>query len=155
MIVGTVYDVNVHQKILERNRTFKKNNGNGKKKINWMRKTKIEIIRIICRLFINLFFCLERQIDLESSGDKPRKYEQLLLCFSIYTNSRTIFSTKVGEDSIGVIHGLRFLSIFWITLIHSELYAVDYTGIIIKLKNKIISKQCYNLLTIDKRIIFR
>ncbi|KAK2576741.1 hypothetical protein KPH14_005391 [Odynerus spinipes] len=50
---------------------------------------------------------------------------QVLQSFSIYTNTKIIFSTKLPSDSIPVIHGLRFLSMVWIILVHTALFAAD------------------------------
>lgn len=62
-----------------------------------------------------------------------KKYRQrttgkVLLCFSIYTNTKIIFDTKLSSDSLPVIHGLRFLGMVWIIMIHTIFYMSDFTG---------------------------
>lgn len=55
-------------------------------------------------------------------------WEKVLMCFSIYTNTKIIFTTKLNSDSIPVIHGLRFLGMAWIIMIHTIFYMSDYAG---------------------------
>ena len=61
------------------------------------------------------------------------KYHQstagkVFLCFSIYTNTKIIFDTRLSSDSVPVIHGLRFLGMVWIIMIHTIFYMSDYAG---------------------------
>ncbi|KAG7197537.1 hypothetical protein KM043_017647 [Ampulex compressa] len=55
-----------------------------------------------------------------------RPMEQILMCFSIYTNTKKIFNTDVNSDLIHAIHGLRFLGMVWIILVHTIFYVQDY-----------------------------
>lgn len=43
---------------------------------------------------------------------------KLLTCFSLYCNSKAIFSTHVPDGSITSIHGIRVLSLAWVILGH-------------------------------------
>lgn len=52
---------------------------------------------------------------------------KILLCFSVYTNTKLLFNTKEGPDTISVIHGLRFISIVWIILFHAQLVSKEDT----------------------------
>lgn len=54
---------------------------------------------------------------------------KILLYFSIYTNTKIILDTKLGEDSVPAIHGLRFLGMMWIIMIHTIFYMSDYAGL--------------------------
>ncbi|CAB0032047.1 unnamed protein product [Trichogramma brassicae] len=51
---------------------------------------------------------------------------RLLLSFSVASNTRLIFGTRLGPDSIGPIHGIRFLGMVWIVMIHTVFYMSDY-----------------------------
>ncbi|XP_008545090.1 nose resistant to fluoxetine protein 6 [Microplitis demolitor] len=51
--------------------------------------------------------------------------EEVLLCFSIYTNFKIIFNTKSNEDSVTSINGIRLLGMIWIFLLHAVVYSND------------------------------
>ncbi|XP_070527508.1 nose resistant to fluoxetine protein 6-like [Cardiocondyla obscurior] len=53
------------------------------------------------------------------------KLGKVLMCFSVYRNTKEIFSTKLDTDAIPVIHGLKFLSIIIIIFYHYFLYTWD------------------------------
>lgn len=53
---------------------------------------------------------------------------KILMCFSVYTNTGKIFSTKVDADAIPLIHGLKFLSMCWIIFVHIIFFMMDYIG---------------------------
>ncbi|XP_057340517.1 nose resistant to fluoxetine protein 6-like [Microplitis mediator] len=57
---------------------------------------------------------------------KPTIVVKILLCFSVYTNSKIIFNTKISKDSLTSIHGLRFFGMLWIMMIHTVFYSNDY-----------------------------
>ncbi|CAL1684887.1 unnamed protein product [Lasius platythorax] len=98
MIIGTIYDIFVYQKYL-----------NAKNKI-----TKI-----------NSDNTPEEMEMADSSSHEENRIGKVLICFSIYTNTKAIFSTKSDEE-LSVIHGLRFLSMVWIIMAHTILYTIDY-----------------------------
>ena len=62
------------------------------------------------------------------SSHQESKLGKILICFSIYTNTKIILSTKVEDDSISIIHGLRLISTIWIISIHTLFYSIDYIG---------------------------
>lgn len=55
-------------------------------------------------------------------------FGETLKCFSIYTNTKIMFGTKLGPDAIGPINGLRFLVMAWIIVVHTVLYMPDFMG---------------------------
>ena len=59
---------------------------------------------------------------------RPSLYGELLQCFSVYTNTKIIFGTKLGPDTVAPIHGLRFLGMVWIIMIHTIFYMADFMG---------------------------
>lgn len=59
---------------------------------------------------------------------QENKFGKILMCFSIYTNTKIILSTKLGDDSIPIIHGIRFITMIWIIISHAIFYSGDYFG---------------------------
>ncbi|XP_060526878.1 nose resistant to fluoxetine protein 6-like isoform X1 [Cylas formicarius] len=53
---------------------------------------------------------------------------EILKCFSYYTNVKRFTKTKVGSDSVPVIHGLRFLGMGWVILVHTTFYQADFVA---------------------------
>ncbi|XP_070524251.1 nose resistant to fluoxetine protein 6 [Cardiocondyla obscurior] len=98
MISGTIYDIFIHQKYLK-----------AKNKAAVSLKNTIEEIGITG----------------PSSSYEKNRIANVLMCFSIYTNTKRIFSTK-HDETIPVIHGLRFLTMIWIILGHTVFYTIDY-----------------------------
>ena len=49
-----------------------------------------------------------------------------MLCFSAVRNSRKILHCGTPEESLTSIHGLRFLSLAWVILVHTylQLFAI-------------------------------
>ncbi|XP_067204228.1 nose resistant to fluoxetine protein 6-like [Linepithema humile] len=96
MIIGTIYDVFVHQKHLKVKSKTHENN-------------------------------IHEQMEITAlSSHQENKLGKILICFSIYTNTKIILSTKVEDDSISIIHGLRFISTILIISIHTLFYSIDY-----------------------------
>lgn len=52
----------------------------------------------------------------------------VLMCFSIYTNTKRILNTELTAESIPIIHGLRFLTMMWIIMGHAVLFTNNYIG---------------------------
>lgn len=45
--------------------------------------------------------------------DEKSTASKVLLCFSIYSNTRNLFNTEVKEEKLLVIHGLKALTLMW------------------------------------------
>ncbi|XP_077275007.1 nose resistant to fluoxetine protein 6-like [Temnothorax americanus] len=60
------------------------------------------------------------------SAYRKSKIEEILICFSAYTNTKKIFNTKLNAGTIPVIHGLKFLSMCSIILFHSVYYTFNF-----------------------------
>ncbi|GAB1867720.1 Nose resistant-to-fluoxetine protein N-terminal domain-containing protein [Camponotus japonicus] len=96
MIIGTTYDIFVHQKyFIVTDKTI----ANVK---NISEEMKITPLR------------------------QESRIGQILMCFSIYTNTKIILNTKLNADEIPVIHGLKFLSMSWIIIFHTIFFLTDY-----------------------------
>ncbi|KAG8035844.1 hypothetical protein G9C98_002970 [Cotesia typhae] len=76
------------------------------------------VIGTTCDIIIN-----QRRQKLK---EKENVIKKILICFSIYTNSKIIFNTKINKDSLASIHGLRFFGMLWIMMIHTVYYSNDY-----------------------------
>ncbi|XP_018300565.1 nose resistant to fluoxetine protein 6 [Mycetomoellerius zeteki] len=98
MISGTIYDIFIYQTYLK----AKSKTVNVENAVEEMKMT-----------------------DLKSSYEKSR-IGNVLMCFSVYTNTKMIFNTKLNTESIAVIHGIRFLTMIWIIIAHTIFYTADY-----------------------------
>ncbi|XP_039305525.1 nose resistant to fluoxetine protein 6 isoform X2 [Solenopsis invicta] len=107
MISSTIYDIFIYQKYLLKN------------------KTPISVVEEI--EMINSQNAVEeiRMTNL-STPRKESRIREVLICFSIYTNTKSIFNTKINPNGVLVIHGLKFLTMFWIILGHTLLFRMDY-----------------------------
>ncbi|KYN15551.1 Nose resistant to fluoxetine protein 6, partial [Trachymyrmex cornetzi] len=99
MISGTIYDIFIYQTYLKTNT-----------------KTVVNVENAVGEM---------QMIDLSSSREKS-KIRNVLMCFSVYTSTKTIFNTKLDTKEIAVVHGIRFLSMVWIIILHSVFYTVEY-----------------------------
>ncbi|XP_044594751.1 nose resistant to fluoxetine protein 6-like isoform X2 [Cotesia glomerata] len=95
--------------------------------INW------RIICICCILIVTVIMAVVgTTCDIivnqrrQKSKDKKNVIKKILICFSVYTNSKIIFNTKINKDSVASIHGLRFFGMLWIIMIHTVYYSNDY-----------------------------
>ncbi|XP_072747379.1 nose resistant to fluoxetine protein 6-like isoform X2 [Anoplolepis gracilipes] len=101
MIIGTIYDIFVHQKYL----VVKNKAPANVKDIS----EKMEIKPL--------------------SLSQETRIRKILMCFSIYTNTKIIFNTKLNADEVPILHGLKFLTMSWIIFLHTSLYMLDYIGV--------------------------
>ncbi|KYN13273.1 Nose resistant to fluoxetine protein 6 [Trachymyrmex cornetzi] len=99
MISGTIYDIFIYQTYLKTNT-----------------KTVVNVENVVGEM---------QMTDLWSSREKS-KIRNVLMCFSVYTSTKTIFNTKLDTKEIAVVHGIRFLSMVWIIILHSIFYTVEY-----------------------------
>jgi len=58
---------------------------------------------------------------------EPRK--EILLAFSLYTNGKKLLDTKHAADTLSSLHGIRYLSICWIVLVHKYTLLNDVPSI--------------------------
>ncbi|XP_032677213.1 nose resistant to fluoxetine protein 6-like [Odontomachus brunneus] len=112
MLIGTIYDIFVHQKYLKAKnlRTYSDN-------------TTLPLKILDCDT--NNSKDVPEDAELMSLR-KESKLEQVLICFSVYTNTKFIFGTTMNSSSISVIHGLRFIGMTWMIMIHTIFYTMDY-----------------------------
>ncbi|XP_043578465.1 nose resistant to fluoxetine protein 6-like isoform X3 [Bombus pyrosoma] len=109
VIAATVYDVFVHTKRLSKERsklTFESNNAIA---LNNGIDNKCETT-------------YENPAPLESG--QQNRISQYLLCFSFLTNVKEIFKPEKSGDNLRVFYGLKTLTIVWIILGHTLIYAV-------------------------------
>ncbi|XP_036139608.1 nose resistant to fluoxetine protein 6-like [Monomorium pharaonis] len=105
--VGTIYDILVYQKKVKNNEKNKIDNS-----IKNMYKGK--------------------ETKLNSPSHSKNIIGNILICFSAYTNTKKIFDMKLDDETILVIHGLKFLNMFMIIIFHSFFFSLD------SLDNKIV-----------------
>ncbi|KAJ8960415.1 hypothetical protein NQ318_013696 [Aromia moschata] len=51
---------------------------------------------------------------------------EIIKCFSFYSNTKNLVKTKLSPDSVGCIHGLRFIGMLWVVAVHAVYYQADY-----------------------------
>lgn len=66
--------------------------------------------------------------DIYDSDSVPKPLSEALLSFSLLLNLSKLFSLDVGTDTLAPIHGLRFLSIIWVILVHTCLTVNAISG---------------------------
>ncbi|XP_069696029.1 nose resistant to fluoxetine protein 6-like [Periplaneta americana] len=64
----------------------------------------------------------DQTIDVQhKQKSSPGLLSQMLLAFSAVRNGRKILNCDTAEDSLTSVHGLRFLSLAWVILVHTYL----------------------------------
>ncbi|KAL6264246.1 hypothetical protein P5V15_004334 [Pogonomyrmex californicus] len=99
-IIGTIYDIFLYQKCINKNATNIVNNVKN----------------------------MSKRMDIEKklfSYRESWRIGKILICFSVYTNMKKIFNTKLDADVIFAIHGLKFVSTCCIFLFHTFYYSID------------------------------
>lgn len=62
----------------------------------------------------------------ESINETDTKLWEVLKCFSLYSNVKTLVSVKLSPNSITSIHGVRFFGMLWVCTIHAIFFQSDY-----------------------------
>ncbi|XP_043488915.1 nose resistant to fluoxetine protein 6-like [Polistes fuscatus] len=109
MIMGTAYDVLIYQERLKKNDNCLQDREN-----------------------INSLAIEELQTINDNNKDQLKKLKyhsflyKILLAFSAYSNTKMIFNMKSQNTSLLVIHGLRFITMVWIILLHKLFFVKEY-----------------------------
>ncbi|XP_014602889.1 PREDICTED: LOW QUALITY PROTEIN: nose resistant to fluoxetine protein 6-like [Polistes canadensis] len=109
MIIGTAYDVLIYQRRLKKYYKYFQTNAN----INPLAIDKEQTLHE----------------DIQNEMEKLRSLNfvcKVFQAFSVYSNSKIIFSHKTGENSVLIIHGLRFIMIGWTILAHTIFFTKEY-----------------------------
>lgn len=51
---------------------------------------------------------------------------QFILCFSCYSNIKSVLRTKLGESGLACVHGLRFGTMAWVIVAHSTFFSGEF-----------------------------
>lgn len=70
----------------------------------------------------------EIKMKINLFSDQENKIGKVLICFSVYTNTKEIFNTKLDTGAIPAIHGLKFLSMCVIIILHAIYFTLDSFG---------------------------
>lgn len=108
VVAGTLYDVMVYQKRLQKKKNFLtfENNNTADLKNDVEAKHEPE----------------PENVSLEDH--KPETtMGNVLLCFSATTNAKQIFNCDTGPDSVPALHGIKVLSMMWIIFVHNAYYS--------------------------------
>ncbi|CAN7993644.1 unnamed protein product [Ixodes hexagonus] len=87
-------------------------------------------LAIIVVIGVIVFLCLvgtlitacRRVCSEGSSNVKPNLFFEVMKCFSFYENTMKLFNTKSTQGTLGVLHGIKFLSMCWVILCHSYIF---------------------------------
>lgn len=80
---------------------------------------------------MNLFLEDENfQSTKKSDFPKQNMFQKIILCYSIYSNTKAIFLAPVSnksDDSLPCIHGIKVWGMFYIILLHTVLFQTTFT----------------------------
>ncbi|CAL1261973.1 unnamed protein product [Larinioides sclopetarius] len=62
---------------------------------------------------------LDTRTPLLSPGPQKEKFKSFFNCFCIFTNGEKLLNTAKSEGQIPCLHGIRFLSMNWVILLHT------------------------------------
>ncbi|XP_022257188.1 nose resistant to fluoxetine protein 6-like [Limulus polyphemus] len=76
---------------------------------------------LVLGTLLDILFYLQRRRTRanDAISASKGKISQFLLCFSAYTNGQKILNTKTNSDTMGALHGIRFLSMTWVLIGHT------------------------------------
>ncbi|XP_015113918.1 nose resistant to fluoxetine protein 6 [Diachasma alloeum] len=113
MIIGTCYDVRVHQERLK----VDKSSGT----------SSILSGQDIIGEKLTAENGDSPSLASPSSSSPLKTGGKILMCFSVYTNSKDLFRTSLSRGSVASLHGLRFLGMVWIIVLHTPIYVQEST----------------------------
>lgn len=120
-ITGTIYDVKRHNRqkilIINLNNVMSKPNSNNNNKCEKTSNPKINK---------ELFSFLIAATSVDLVADKSSTLGDILKCFSVYSNTKTLMSTTLPPDSVSCIHGIRLFGMLWVCLVHGVFFERDY-----------------------------
>ena len=112
-IIGTMYDMLVHQRRLRRKREFLTFENN----ITAEPKSEAE---------------MKSEPDHEEAAISDLRPEsivgQTLVCFSVYSNVKQIFKADTDPNSIPALHGIRFFGMAWLVIFHTTYFGGSFMG---------------------------
>ncbi|KAG8289170.1 hypothetical protein J6590_003508 [Homalodisca vitripennis] len=81
-----------------------------------------EVLGIMVTLGFVIVVIMSTIVDLainyERTRVEPSKCERAIIAFSLYTNAKRLLNTSSSEDTIQVLHCLKFISIAWVVIGH-------------------------------------
>ncbi|CAH0561133.1 unnamed protein product [Brassicogethes aeneus] len=101
-----------------------------KESVNRLSYENLTAIYVFLLFF--LLITISTLYDLWSSEANKSFGCQILVAFSLYTNGKKLFSTKVHQETLGCLNGIRVISMFWIVLTHTCIYFCQYFPMITK-----------------------
>ncbi|CAH1252795.1 Hypp1588, partial [Branchiostoma lanceolatum] len=112
LAIGTIYDVIIHQPQLMA--------------IKRQKESEAQESDVTVTLPNERTLLVNKLPLQETSAAKGGIIGRILLCFSLYTNTGKLLSTKQAPSSIKCLHGIRFLSMSWVLLGHTYAVAEPY-----------------------------
>lgn len=59
-------------------------------------------------------------------SEPPSLFREIVTCFSVYTNTKSLVKTKLSSETVSNIYGLRFFGMYWVIVAHGVFYQGDY-----------------------------
>ncbi|XP_054008438.1 nose resistant to fluoxetine protein 6-like [Hylaeus anthracinus] len=106
-IAGTVYDLAVHQKRLEKKQEFLTYENNNTNDVKNDEETKHDANR--------------EPPTMEDLGP-TNTLGEILICFSAYTNTKKLFTLNKTRNNLDIFHGMKVIGMVWIILAHVLFY---------------------------------
>ncbi|XP_043199778.1 nose resistant to fluoxetine protein 6-like [Amphibalanus amphitrite] len=63
-------------------------------------------------------------VDSKFRARMPSTLQKVFLAFSVWTNGRKLLDTSSSSDTLGCLHGIRFLSMTWVILGHQYVFGL-------------------------------
>ncbi|XP_024943961.1 nose resistant to fluoxetine protein 6 isoform X2 [Cephus cinctus] len=121
VIFGTLYDITLRYRVLRADEERKRNN---------TVLTELKILRpgvdFKEEITISKLWSVKTHngsLNVCNSKDVPKPLSEALLSFSLLLNLSKLGSLDVGNDTLAPIHGLRFVSLLWVIMVHTCLLA--------------------------------
>ncbi|XP_043476804.1 nose resistant to fluoxetine protein 6-like isoform X1 [Leptopilina heterotoma] len=115
IIIGTAYDLFLRHNALKKGKIEKTRSNIDEFKDNRKECFYNEEITISKLWTMNKH---NASLDVYNTESKPKPLSEALLSFSLLLNISKLCSFNVGSDTLAPIHGLRFISMLWIILVH-------------------------------------
>ncbi|XP_076653536.1 nose resistant to fluoxetine protein 6-like [Halictus rubicundus] len=115
--LGTFYDVSLRYRVL-RSRRNVRDTGNTMMEMKTMQADQ----NVDNEITIAKLWSVKEHngaMDVKTTKTAPKPLSEALLSFSLLLNLSKLCSLDVGDDTLAPIHGLRFISMLWIVLVHT------------------------------------
>ncbi|KAK0083723.1 hypothetical protein PV325_008321 [Microctonus aethiopoides] len=125
ILLGTCYDIALRYKYLDKLNAQSKSDASGdmnhRKNAETQENCNTSISGDRMSTIAKLWTMKDHNgsIDIHNANSVPKPMSEALLAFSLLLNLSKVFNFDVGHDTLAPIHGLRFISMLWVILVHT------------------------------------